>query len=109
MTKSHRVSVKALRIVVNITTVLVTLPLCPIFLAITKQLTVVGEPAIMRMATSLSSPKPKYTASGRRIAHQRTSLQKVAVSAGFSVESAAPAWKLAPIAIRPSGVARFAM
>lgn len=81
----------ALKIVVSITTVLLTVPSCPILLAMTKQLTVVGEPAMIKMETSLSSVKPKWTASGRRMAQNRINLQKQAVIAGFKVESAAPA------------------
>ena len=40
-------------------------PSCPIFFAITKLLTVVAEPSMIRMATNLSVRNPSFTAIGR--------------------------------------------
>ena len=62
---SHPVSVKALSSVVSITVLEVRVPSCPMFLAIIKQLTVVGEPSITSMEMSLSFVNPKAIAIGR--------------------------------------------
>ena len=51
---SQPVSVNALNNVVSITTLELRTPSCPIFLAITKQLTVVADPSITSIATSSS-------------------------------------------------------
>ena len=72
---SHPVKVNALKNVVIITTLEVRTPSWPIFLAITKQLTVVAEPAITRIATSASFRKPRPTAAGRSTAAKPTSFR----------------------------------
>ena len=56
---SHPVSVNALNRVVSITTLELRTPSCPIFFAITKQLTVVADPSITSIATSFFSSEPQ--------------------------------------------------
>ena len=51
-TNSQKVRENALRRVVMMTVLLVSVPSCPMDFAITKELTVVADPSIMRMATS---------------------------------------------------------
>jgi hypothetical protein len=56
--------------------------------AMTKQLTVVGEPSITSTATSLSCVNPSQTAAGRNMAQNTTSLKAAATSAGLMRENA---------------------
>ena len=77
------------------------------FLAIMKQLTVVGEPSMTSMEMSLSFVNPRAIAIGRNIAHQTMSLSTAAVTAGFSLPKAFLISKLAPTAISPIGVLTF--
>lgn len=56
---NHIVIENPLKMVVNMTTVLVSIPVCPIFFAITKHETVVAEPSITRIAMSCSPWNPK--------------------------------------------------
>ena len=84
-------------------------PSCPKFLAITKQLTVVAEPSITRIAISSLSLNPKATAIGRNTATKPTSLINVAANAGFAFADAFFKSKVAPIAISPIGVAILPM
>lgn len=63
-------------------------PSCPMFLAMTKQLTVVAEPSITRIAISSLSLNPKATAIGRNTATKPTSLINVAANAGFAFADA---------------------
>ena len=55
---SQTVRVKALNSVVRSTTPEEKEPSCPIFFAMTKQVTVLADPSIMIMETSLSFVKP---------------------------------------------------
>ena len=71
---SHIVRVKALHKVVSITAHAVIVPLCPIFLDITKQLPVVALPSITSMAMSFSPRKPIYIAIGRNIIQNKINL-----------------------------------
>ena len=57
-------------------------------LAMTKQLTVVAEPSITRIAISSLSLNPKATAMGRNTATKPTSLINVAANAGFAFADA---------------------
>ena len=75
--------VKALNRVVSITTLEVRVPSCPILRAITKLLTVVAEPSIIRMATSCSLRNPSQIAMGRKRIQNPNSLMAVAKNAGF--------------------------
>lgn len=84
-------------------------PSCPIFLAMTKQLTVVAEPSITRIAISSLSLNPKATAIGRNTATKPTSLINVAANAGFAFADAFFKSKVAPMAISPIGVAILPM
>ena len=63
-------------------------PSCPMFLAMTKQLTVVAEPSITRIAISSLSLNPKATAIGRNTATKPTSLINVAANSGFAFADA---------------------
>ena len=99
------VKVNALHRVVSMTTVLDSVPSCPIFLAMMKQLTVVALPNIIRMATSFSDVNPIHMAMGRNIATKTINLIKVQRIAGFHNPLAFCNWKDAPMAIRPRGVA----
>ena len=47
------------------TTLLVKMPSCPMFFAITKQDTVVGEPTMMRIASSSLCLNPNRAAMGK--------------------------------------------
>ena len=104
-TYSHPVNVNALNNVVSITTLEDSTPSCPIFLAITKLLTVVADPSITRIATSSSCRKPNCTASGRKIAQNPAYFINVAMTVGFTFAKAFLISKVAPIAISPIGVA----
>ena len=85
---SQPVSVNALNSVVSITTVDDNVPSCPIFLDITKLLTVVAEPSITRIATNSSLRNPILTATGRNIATNTKSFINVADTAGLIFPSA---------------------
>lgn len=78
----------ALSSVVSIIVVDEITPSCPMFLAMTKQLTVVAEPSITRIAISSLSLNPKATAIGRNTATKPTSLINVAANAGFAFADA---------------------
>src|SRR5699024_3962417 len=80
---SHPVRVNALNSVVSITTLELNTPSCPMFFAMTKQLTVVAEPSMTRIATNSSLRKPSITARGRNIAVNPTSFSMDAATAGF--------------------------
>ena len=96
---------KALPSVVIITTLEVSTPSCPIFFAMMKQLTAEEEPVITRIATSCWSRKPSMAASGSAAAEIPTRRISVHPRAGRILASALLPWKLAPMAIRPRGVA----
>ena len=104
-TYSHPVSVNALNSVVSMTTLEVSTPSCPIFFAMTKQLTVVAEPSMTRIATSSSLRNPSMTARGRNTAANPTSFITAAAAAGLTFAKAFLISKVAPIAISPRGVA----
>ena len=63
---SQTVRVKALNSVVRSTTPEEKEPSCPIFFAMTKQVTVLADHSIMIMETSLSFVKPHRMARGRK-------------------------------------------
>jgi hypothetical protein len=56
---NQNVSVKDDKTVVNTITAALNCPVCPIFLAITKQLTVLADPNITNIATISLSRNPK--------------------------------------------------
>lgn len=103
--QSQPVSVKAAKSVVSMTVAEVIVPSWPMFFAMTKQLTVVAEPSMTRIATSFSARKPRKTAAGRKRAARPISLINEAVTAGAMRPDTFLISKVAPIAIRPSGVA----
>ena len=76
-------------------------PSCPMFLAMTKQLTVVAEPSITRIAISSLSLNPKATAIGRNTATKPTSLINVAANAASPLLMLFSNQMMAPIAISP--------
>ena len=78
------------------------------FLAMTKQLTVVADPSITRIATSCSLRNPAITATGRKTAVSPRSLMADAQRAGPMALRAFSQSKDAPMAIRPRGVATAA-
>ena len=84
-------------------------PSCPIFFAITKLLTVVAEPSMIRMATNLSVRNPSFTAIGRKMAQRPISFIKAAMADGLIFPKAFLISKVAPIAMSPIGVATFPM
>lgn len=104
-TYSHPVSVNALSSVVSITTLEESTPSCPIFFAITKQVTVVDEPSMIRIAISSSLRNPNHTAAGRKSAQNPISLINEAVTAAPALANAFRISKAAPMAISPIGVA----
>ena len=104
---SQPVRVNALNSVVNMTTLDDSTPSCPIFFAITKQVTVVAEPSITRIAVNSSFRNPIHTAMGRNIAQNPISLINAAVTAGPTFANAFRISNDAPIAINPIGVAIF--
>lgn len=65
---SQSVRVKALNNVVRSTTPEEKEPSCPIFFAMTKQVTVLADPNMITMETSLSFVKPQRMARGRKSA-----------------------------------------
>ena len=75
-------------------------PSCPMFLAITKQLTVVAEPSITRIAISSLSLNPKATAIGRNTATNYADSTKSALEGkiSFRWRGAAPAEPLRSLA-----------
>ena len=87
------------------TTLLVKMPSCPMFFAITKQDTVVGEPTMMRIASSSLYLNPNNAAMGRKMAGRMNSLIAVAAMAGLMRLRAALPEKDAPTASRATGVA----
>ena len=87
-------------------TLLLSVPSWPMLFAMIKQLTVVAEPSITRMATICSPWKPMATAMGKKIAANPKSLIKLATNAGFISFTAFLNSKVAPMDIRPSGVAK---
>ena len=65
---SQIVRVKALNNVVSIMTLEEKDPSCPMFFAMTKQVTVLADPSMIMMETSLSFVKPQRMARGRKSA-----------------------------------------
>lgn len=65
---SQSVRVKALNNVVRSTTPEEKEPSCPMFFAMTKQVTVLADPNMIMMETSLSFVKPQRMARGRKSA-----------------------------------------
>ena len=63
---SQSVRVKALNNVVRSTTPEEKEPSCPMFFAMTKQVTVLADPSMIMMETSLSFVKPQRMARGRK-------------------------------------------
>ena len=104
-TSSHIVSVNALNNVVIIITPELSVPSCPIFLAITKQLTVVADPSITRIAIISSFLNPRSAAIGKKTTQNPTSFINTATSVGFIFDVAFFISKVAPIDISPIGVA----
>ena len=66
--KSHAVRVMELRKVVATTVLEVSVPSCPMFFAIIKQLGVVGAPSIISTAAISATPKFSLAATGKNIA-----------------------------------------
>lgn len=64
---NHIVIEKPLNNVVNIITVELKTPSCPIFLAMTKHETVVADPNMTRIAISCSLINPNITANGKKM------------------------------------------
>ena len=85
---------------------LLSVPSCPMFLAIIKLETVVAEPSITRIAIICSSLKPRATARGMNTPTSANSLIKLASNVGFILFTALAKSKVAPMDISPSGVAR---
>ena len=98
-----------LRKVVATTTLEVRTPSCPMFFAIIKQLTVVGDPSIIRRATSLSVWNPMPMAKGRKTAGSSNNFIKEHRSVGLTSASAFLPSNPAPRPMRARGVAKTAM
>ena len=103
---SSAVRVSALSKVVIITTPDVNCPSWPIFLAMTKLLTVVDDPSMIRIATSFSVVKPIWTAIGRKMIPYPHSFIATLTAVVPGLENACFSWMEPPMAISPSGVAR---
>ena len=71
------------------------------FLAMTKQLTVVAEPSITRIAISSLSLNPNATAIGRKYSHKTYKLDKCGCKCSFAFADAFFKSKVAPMAISP--------
>ena len=87
-TYNQSVNVKAHASVVIITIFADNAPSCPMFFAITKPLTVVGEPSIIKIATSLSCVNPILIAIGKKTAVNTISFITLAKMAGESADFA---------------------
>ena len=97
----------ALNKVVNMTTLEVNTPLCPMLFAMTKADTVVLDPNIIKMATNACFLNPSMTPMGKKMAQNPNSFIKVQTKAGLISPFAFLKSNVAPIAINPSGVAVF--
>ena len=101
----HAVKVTLDKRVVNTTILEDKTSSLSIALAITKQVTVVGEASIIRIAISSWFLKPIRMAIGTKIAASRISFIKLAITVGLIFFMALLPSKLAPMQIRAIGVA----
>ena len=102
---SQPVSVTELSSVVMRTAAPERSPLLPKPFAMTKEVTVVGEPHMMTAASSVSFRNPSQTATGMKIIPSPASFRNTAISVSFRRERMRPARMEAPRARRPRGVA----